>query len=111
MDPEALPLIAKHVVRLLVERRFVELEQASRGVRMSAAEMEAVIDDMDGTPVMPPESSWAKLDATAIRNWPGAFAVTVDLWNAKGRSDLSVELTIHSKNGKPVIEVDNIHVL
>jgi hypothetical protein len=111
MDPEALPLIARHVVQLLVQRRFHELERASHGTRLSAAQMEAAVDQMEETLVMPPESSWDDLHVIAVRNAPGTFSVTVDLWNSRGRSDLSVELTIYSKNGKPVIEVDDIHVL
>jgi len=32
----------------------------------------------------------------------------LDLWTARGRTTNSVELTIHSDKGKPVIEVDDI---
>ena|SRR5688572_10758462 len=110
MGPDELRLVAKHVVRLLVERRFSELEEASNGVHLSAAQMEEAVDDASGPLVMPPEATWNTIDATAIRNWPGAYAVKIDLWTSRGRSDLSVELTLHSKNGKPAIEVDDIGV-
>jgi len=58
---------------------------------------------------MPPDQVWRDLDVVAVRNWPGAFNVRFPLWTAGGRSDTTVELTLHSKEGKPVIELDDIH--
>lgn len=110
MGPNELGLVARYVVKLLVERRFDELEEASNGVRLSASEMEEALEDVGRPLVMPPEPSWNNINATAIRNWPGAYSVKVDLWTSLGRSDLMVELTLHIKNGKPVIEVDDIGV-
>ena len=110
MGPDELRLVARHVTRLLVERRFGELEEASNGVRLSASEMEEAVEDAGRPLVMPPELSWNTINATAIRNWPGAYSVKIDLWTSIGRSDLFVELTVHTKNGKPVIEVDDIGV-
>lgn len=111
MDPAMLPAVAQHVARLLVERRFAELETASNGVRLSAKEIEEAVDEAGGRLTMPPASIWEELDAKAIRNRPGAFSVRFDLWIPAGRSDVSVELTLYSRDGKPVIEVDGIHVL
>lgn len=110
MEPDALPTVARHVMRLLVERRFKELEAASNGVRLSATEMQESVAEVGHVLVMPPEGTWNDLDAQAIRNWPGAYNVTIDLWTARGRSDAVVELTLYSKDGKPVIEVDDIRV-
>ena len=110
MSPDELGLVARYVCKLLVERRFDELEEASNGVKLSADAIEDSLADLGNPLVMPPEKSWQALNATAVRNWPGAFAVTFDLWTARGRSDLMVELTLHTKNGKPVIEVDDIGV-
>lgn len=78
---------------------------------MSAVDMQTAVDEMDETLVMPPDNVWNNLDAIAIRNSPGAFSVRVDLWNIDGRSDLSVEMTLYSNHGAPVIEIDNIHVM
>src|SRR4051812_37162021 len=103
MDPEGLPVVARHVVRLLVERRFKELEEASHGIRLSAMQMQDAVDELGERLTMPPERSWDDIDAVAIRNRPGAFAVRVDLWTANGRSDLSIELTLYSKGNVPVI--------
>lgn len=110
MDPSGLLTIAKHVMKLLVERRFDELEEASGGVTMDATELEDAVDEAGATLVMPPEPEWHKLQVQAIRNWPGAFNVGMDLWTSRGRSDLRIDLTLHTKNGKPVIEVEGILV-
>jgi hypothetical protein len=108
MSPNELTLVAKHVVKLLVEQRFDELEQVTGGVRLSADEMKDAVDDIGAPLVMPPPASWNALQAVAVRNWPGAFSVHVDLWTANGRSTHAVEMTVHSKNGKPMIEIDDI---
>lgn len=108
MNADELGLVAKHVMKLLVERRFDELEEATGGVRLSARDMEDALADLDRALIMPPEASWRALNATAIRNWAGAYAVKVDLWTAQGRTDLCLELTLHTKAGRPVIEVDDI---
>lgn len=108
MSPNDLTLVAKHVMKLLVEGRFDELEQATGGTRLSAEDMEAAVDDVGSTLVMPPEHVWRDLRITSVRNWPGAFNLALDLWTARGRSTHTVELTVHSKNGKPLIELDDI---
>jgi hypothetical protein len=110
MSPDELGLVARHVVKLLVERRFDELEQVTGGQRLTSSEMEEAVDDIGGILVMPPEIAWRDLDVVAVRNWPGAYSVNIDLWTARGRSDHTVEFTVHSKNGRPVIELDDIHV-
>ncbi len=108
MSPDELGLVAKHVVKLLVEQRFDELEQVTGGTRLSADEMKDAVDDIGAPLVMPPPATWNALHVVAIRNWPGAFSVHVDLYTARGKSTHTVELTVHSKNGKPLIELDDI---
>ena len=108
MGPNDLSLVAKHVLKLLVERRYDELEQVTGGVRLSADAMMDAVEDIGAPLVMPPPTVWNNLQVTAVRNWPGAFSVHVDLYTARGRSTHVVEMTVHEKNGKPVIEVDDI---
>lgn len=110
MGPNELGLVAKHVMKLLVERRFDELEEATGGKQLSADDMEGAVDDIGSPLVMPPEPSWKDLRVTAVRYWPGAFSVQLNLWTSRGRTSNTVELTIHENNGKPVIEVDDIIV-
>ena len=108
MNPDELAPIARYVMKLLVERRYSELETASNGVRLSADDMEEALSELDKPLVMPSEAAWNRMETAALRNWPGAFSVRMDLWTANGKSDLCIELTLHSQNGKPVIEVDEI---
>ena len=110
MSPNELTLVAKHVMQLLVERRFEELEQATSGRRLGADDMEAAVDDIGAALVMPPENVWRELRITPVRNWHGAFDLRLELWTAHGRTSNTVELTVHEKNGLPVIEVDDIIV-
>jgi hypothetical protein len=110
MSPNDLSLVAKHVMKLLVERRFDELEAATNGTRLSADDIEAAVDDAGGTLAMPPENVWKDLRVTGVRNWPGAYAVQMHLWTNRGRTPHTVELTVHEKGGKPVIELDDIIV-
>lgn len=110
MSPNELTLVAKHVMKLLVERRFDELEEATGGTRLSADDMEGAVDDLGAALVMPPENVWRELRITPVRNWPGAFQLRLELWTAHGRTSSTVELTVHNKSGRPVIEVDDIIV-
>lgn len=110
MGPADLTLVARHAVKLLVERRFAELEQATGGVRLSADDMEAAVEDMGVSLAMPPESEWRELRPRPVRNRPGAFELSIPLWTARGRTPHTVELTVHSANGRPVIEVDDLIV-
>ena len=110
MGPNELSLVAKHVMKLLVERRFEELEEATNGQRLSADDIEGAVDDVGSALVMPPENTWRDLDVTAVRNWPGAYNVRMALWTKNGRTSHSVELTVHSKDGRPVIELGDIIV-
>jgi len=110
MSPNELTLVAKHVMKLLVERRFDELEQATGGIRFGADDMEAAVDEVGSVLVMPPENLWRDLRIAPVKNWPGAFNLRLELWTARGRTSNTIELTVHTKNGKPVIEVDDIIV-
>ena len=108
MGPNDLALVAKHVMKLLVERRLDELEQATGGVRLSADAMLDAVEDIGAPLVMPPPAVWSNLHVTAVRNWPGAYSIHVDLYTAHGRSTHVVEMTVHEQNGKAVIELDDI---
>lgn len=106
MEPEAVPLVAKQVCRMLVERRFRELVTASAGRHLSAEEIKEAVDDVGVPLVMPPERMWEELDAVA--DGPGRFNVVFDLWTAAGPCDRSVELTLYSQGERPVFELDHI---
>lgn len=108
MSPNDLSLVAKHVMKLLVERRFDELEAASNSEGLPADDIEGALDDIGAVLVMPPENTWRDLRARAVRNRPGAFELTLELWTARGRTSHTVELTVQERNGRPSIVVDDI---
>ncbi len=110
MNPGELGLVAKHVMKLLVERRFAELETAADGAGLSADDLEGALDDIGTTLVMPPENTWRDLRARAVRNQPGTFELTLELWTARGRTSHTVELTVQERNGRPSIVVEDIIV-
>lgn len=110
MSPNDLSLVAKHVMKLLVERRFEELEVASGGAGLSADDMEAAVDDIGGKLVMPPENIWRDLSARAVRNVPDAFELSLDLYTKGGRSGSTVELMVQLRSGTPAVVVEDIIV-
>ncbi|MBK9177244.1 MAG: hypothetical protein IPM46_13105 [Flavobacteriales bacterium] len=110
MNPDELGLVLKHVMKLLVERRFNELEEASGGMGLSADDIEGAVDDIGSRLAMPPETVWRDLRARAVRNQPGAFEVTMELWNARGRTPHTVEVTVQERNGKPMVVIDDVIV-
>lgn len=110
MSPDELGLVLKHVMKLLVERRLTELEAASDGAGLGADDIEGALDDIGVTLVMPPENAWRDLRPRAVRNLPGAFEVSLNLWTARGRTPHTVELAVQERNGRPVIAIDDIIV-
>jgi hypothetical protein len=110
MNPEELGLVLKHVMKLLVERRFTELEEAADGLGLSADDIEGAIDDIGSPLAMPPENAWRDLRPRAVRNQPGAFEVTMALWNSRGRTPHTVEITVKDQHGKPVVVIDDVIV-
>lgn len=110
MNPDELGLVLRHAMKLLVERRFDELEEASGGLGLSADDIEGALDDIGVTLVMPPENVWRDLRPRAIRNQPGDFEVTMELWTARGRTPHTADLTVRELNGRPTVAIDDIIV-
>jgi hypothetical protein len=58
-----------------------------------------------------PDQAWEHADVVPLDDGSG-WAVTVDLWSREeGRSDLSLEGTLHDTERGPRLLIDNIHVL
>jgi hypothetical protein len=110
MRPNDLTLVAKHVMKLLVERRFEELEEASGGSGLSADDMEGALDDLGTALVMPAETVWREIKPRTVRNVPDAIELSLDLWTKGGRSGSTVELMIQLRGGRPVVVVEDIIV-
>ncbi|MBL7964489.1 MAG: hypothetical protein JNM31_11685 [Flavobacteriales bacterium] len=110
MDPNDLAHVARHVMKLLVERRFVELEEASGGSGLSADDMEGALDDIGTTLAMPPETYWRDLRIRSVRNLPDAYELTLEIWTMHGRTRNTVELMVRQRNGRPIAAIEEIIV-
>lgn len=104
----------KIVVDLLVRGEYGTLESMTRGVRLSAPEMERAVTEYGRTLVRPPESGWALMDVYSLDGckFP-AWSVDVPLWTEEeGESDLTLQLTlIEFSQGLFRVEIRDIHVL
>lgn len=110
MDPNDLAHVARHVMKLLVEGRFDELEEASGGSGLSADDLEGAVDDIGTALAMPPESYWRDLRIRSVRNLPDAFEITMELWTSRGRTNHTVELMVRQRNGRPFAAIEEIIV-
>lgn len=110
LSPTDLTLVAKHVMKLLVERRFDELEEAAGGDGLGADDMEGAVGDIGATLALPPESYWRDLRARAVRGVPDAFELTLDLWTTKGKTGSTAEVLIRQRGSRPTAVVEDIIV-
>jgi hypothetical protein len=104
----------RQVIAWFVSGDFQSIESRSRGVRLSADEMQRAIADYGRTLIMPPDSAFSHVNAirVSVTSQP-TWSVRFDFWTKEeGRSDLSLECTIIDRGSESLnIEIDNIHVL
>jgi hypothetical protein len=100
-------------VELLVRGEPENLEEMTRGKRLSAAQLAQAISEYGRTLVPPPLEWWKAVEVTPITNSPGMFHVAAPMWTAEeGRSDLTLELWVQASDGGLEIEaVLDLHVL
>jgi hypothetical protein len=104
----------RHIVELLVNGKYEELEVLSGGNRLKAKDFHEALIDYGATLEMPPDSEYEKIDAIKIENsTPQRWSVRFALWTREeGRSDLSLEMTIiQNGDGSVSYEIDDLHVL
>lgn len=104
----------KRIVELLVDGRYGDLETVTSGVRLSAQEIRAAVEDYGRTLVVPSAQAYDLLDAIEVREaLPRRWSVTMPLWTREeGRSDLSLELTVVAEGPQSTrVELDDLHVL
>lgn len=114
LDQVKLKTTIQHVVTLLVQQDYAALEQLSKGVRLTAAELEAAIQEYGGTLILLPEVALDKVDVYEVeRSDPQEWAVDVDLYTQEeGLSDLTLQLTLRESNAPLYkVEIDDLHVL
>lgn len=104
----------KFLVELLVDNRYQDIEDLTKGIRLDATQIRQAIDDYGRTLTRPPESEYSNLDVIEVQGTsPRKWSVRFDLWTEEeGRSDLSIELTLLDSGDDTLnVEIDNIHVL
>jgi hypothetical protein len=113
-DPTRLAGTVARVDALLHAGHYSELERLSSGVRLTAEEMKAAIEDYPEELVLRPtydleEGSVVYVSGSA----PAAWSVYLHLWRKKGgRSDLTAELTVlDTDSGLYRVQIDSIHAL
>lgn len=113
MSVEALGLIAREVVDLLVQGNYELLVRRHTESRLTSRELRAVVDRYGRKLTSPPDSAYQNVDAVEVKNAAmPTWSVRLPLWTKEeGRSDLTLELTITLSPGKPEVELDDLHVL
>lgn len=105
--------LIKQVIAWMVAGAFDAVERRANGVRLSAAELGAAVNDYGRTLTMPPDTAFADLDAIAVSSAPcPTWSIRVDLWTKEeGRSDLTMECTVIEGGDDLELEIDDLHVL
>jgi len=112
MDHHALKSEVQRIVRLLAEANYREVEEITESVRLNAFMMESAIKEYGRTLVPLPEEALEIIEIIQHDDNENTASVCCPLWTLeKGRSDLSVELTIVFVDGSWRIEIDDLHVL
>ena len=105
--------LVKQVIAWMVAGAFGAVEQRANGVRLSAAELAAAVNNYGRTLAMPPDAAFADLDAIAVsgKSRP-TWSIRVDFWTKEeGRSDLTLECTvIENGNDTLALEIEDLHV-
>jgi hypothetical protein len=113
MNPASCIETVRQVIDLLVGKKYSQLESITKGIRLSAQDMESAIAAHRRKLIMPPSDAYKLMNAVRVGNSePQKWSVVMPLWTQEeGRSDLSIELTLTKINGGFAIELDDIHVL
>ena len=105
------------LVGMLVAEDYAGLEAASRGRRLTAAQLRQAVEEYGRKLRMPPESVFEVFDEDNLDVYelasPRSWAVLVPLWTVEeGRSDLTLELVLTDKGEEHYdIEIHDLHVL
>ena len=104
--------IVSGILKLLSEKKYVELEKQSKGVWLSAHDMEQAIDEYNNCQiVLPPLDAYELMDVIEVEGGD-RWSVVMDLWTEdEGHSDLSIDLTIVNDGNNFIYEIHSIHVL
>ena len=110
---DQLKIPVQNVLTLLVGEKYADLENLTRGVRLSAEAMAKAISDYGEKLVLLPEDGFRLMDVVEVKDsQPKRWSIAMPLWTQKeGRSDLTLEMTVIEKQNGFTIELDDLHVL
>ena len=111
---KSLQAAVKIAVDLLSRGEYEALENLTRGVRLSAREMEDAVDRYGRTLKALPPDWWESVEVTEVESsGPARFHVAVPLHTREeGRSDLTAELeAAETVQGVFQLGLEDIHVL
>lgn len=113
MSAEILRSTVRELVDYLVHGDYELFFQRCAKSRPKSNEVRKVILDYGHTLVSPPKDAYQNLDAVKVKaaSLP-TWSVRAPLWTEdEGRSDLTLEFTITLGQGKPTVELEDLHVL
>lgn len=104
-------LIARRAHNLLAAKDYSSLEIWTSGERLSATDIDNAVKEYGGTIKKIDEYDCSKLDIVKVTG-KDEYSVYIPIYtDEEGISDLTMEMSIISPNGRPLVSIDNIHVL
>lgn len=112
IDAERLQQTVLHLVSLLVDQQYSELEKLSDGKRLSAAEIQHAVTCYGRTLTMPPVDVDEADVIEVIGSNPTRWSVIVRLYTQEeGLSDLSLDVSLIESDGLVYrAEIEDLHV-
>lgn len=108
--PERFRAALSEVIQRVVAGDFTGIQQG--GLASAGNDIGTWVRSYSRRLVDLPDEAWALSEAGEIAARPGCWWVVVPLWDASGRSDLSLEATVEeTPQGLINVAIDNIHVL
>ena len=113
MTPELVQTAIREIVSLICAREFEAALQHCAISRLTASDIQAVIDDYGRTPANPPIGAEQFDDVVNVEGrLDPTWSVRTPLWTLEeGRSDLTLELTVTQRADGLSIEIDDLGVL
>jgi hypothetical protein len=107
-----LALGASKVLQALAGKDYTGALAHCARSRLSAADLQTVIEDYGRSVVLPPKDVHEFVDAVRVVGADkSTWSVRVPLWTLEeGRSDLTLELTIRITESGVLIDLDDLHV-
>jgi hypothetical protein len=110
---EKIKKIVERLVLDLIDGNFSKLVESGEAGRLTAYEIQNVLNEYGGTLSIPPEEAYNDMEILLVENaHESTWVADFDLWVNNKRSDLTLSCTIiESENGELKIAIDDLHVL